>query len=337
MPERVYAKGDRFPALNEVMLDSAGAPVDLTGATVQFDLWPLAGGAAKVSGSAEVVTAGAGAVRYPSGGAAWAASDFDTPGLYLGQFTATYAGGGKRSWPLGGTGERLVIRVTDRPTVPATELLTVELLADALGLSPALPALARAAKAASDAVLRYVRRPLVYEAARVEKHAGTDQLRLWLQLTPVASVAQVLDAGGLAFDAASYVLEDGPTGALYREAGWPFTGFLRAGIVQGEPYSGSERKALTVTYAGGYVTAGQAQSVGWTGPARSLPEDLEEAVLRTAVSIYQSGGRDGALSAESLGSYSVSYRPPVEAAGAGGGLIPGDVLETLNRYRRMPV
>jgi hypothetical protein len=335
--ERLYSQGDRFPALAEVMLDASGVPVDLSLATVGFDLFPLAGGPAKVSGVAEAVAPGGqGLVKYPAGSTPWAAGDLDTPGLYLAQFTATWADGRRRSWPLGGAGERLVVRVTARPVVAPTELLTVDVLADALGLSPGLPGLARAALAASEAVVGYVRRPLVYQAARTEKHAGAGQLRLALQLTPVVSVASVTDAGGTAVDPASYVLEDEALGWLYREAGWPFTGMVRAGIMQDEPYSGSERRALTVTYAGGYVTPAQAQSPGWTGPARSLPRDLEEAVLRTAASIYQSGGRDGTVATEALGSYSVSYRNRNVVVDVGaGGLIPDEVLPTLQRYRRL--
>lgn len=80
-------KGDRLPVLaRQFTLDSE--PVDLTGATVTFDMWHASTGTQVITnGVCTVVTAATGDVEYP-----WSSNDATlAAGQYLGAFTATFS------------------------------------------------------------------------------------------------------------------------------------------------------------------------------------------------------------------------------------------------------
>jgi hypothetical protein len=81
-------RGDRLPRLRQTLLIGKVA-VDLTGATVVFNLRNEATGLIKVSAGACTVIGAAtdGVVEY-----AWAATDTDTVGSFSFQFVATYSG-----------------------------------------------------------------------------------------------------------------------------------------------------------------------------------------------------------------------------------------------------
>lgn len=208
-------------------------------------------------------------------------------------------------------------------TLPAT-------VATELGVSAGDERLPRLVAVASAAILRHLnRRQLHYAEAYVETLAGHGRPRLVLGLTPVLDVASVT-VDGATLEATGYEVEDAEAGLLYRDGGWPWTGALRGGLPpQNDRGAGSEKAVIAVTYEGGYVTPAQATSAGWAGPARSLPYDLEEAAVQTAVQLYRRGGQQGDIAAESLGDYSVSYR-----AVSLGGVIPDAVLPLLARYVR---
>lgn len=85
----VYMKqGDRLPALRMQLLDSAGAVIDLTGATVAFRMRSVGGSLVSLTGTASVVSAAAGQVQF-----AWGAGDTDTVGGYQAEWACTFAGG----------------------------------------------------------------------------------------------------------------------------------------------------------------------------------------------------------------------------------------------------
>lgn len=214
-----------------------------------------------------------------------------------------------------------------------SDLTLAATAAEALGVSPSDPKLPRLIGAASEAMAAYIGRRLHYGAAHVERLAGyVNQVRLYLGVTPVLTVAQVVlpDGSVLTEAADDFALEDGTV--LYRAAGWPFTGLVRAGLLYDMPAVGTEKRGIVATYAGGWVTPAQAATPGWSGPVRSLPYELEEACLQTVASLFAKQGADQTISSESLGAYSVSYRPNVIP---GGGLIPDAVMPTLDRYRRL--
>jgi hypothetical protein len=99
-------KGDRLPVLaRQFTLDDE--PINLTGATVTFDMWNASTGTQVITaGVCTVVTAATGDVEYP-----WSANDaLLNAGQYLGAFTATF------------TGKTL--------TAPNNGMITIEIFAD---------------------------------------------------------------------------------------------------------------------------------------------------------------------------------------------------------------
>lgn len=93
--ETFYIKrGDTAPALRLVL---EPATVDLTGATVQFQMRPK-GGTISVDRTAAVITAtGTPTVQYT-----WQASDTATAGLYEAEFRVTYDDGAIETFPNNG-------------------------------------------------------------------------------------------------------------------------------------------------------------------------------------------------------------------------------------------
>lgn len=215
-------------------------------------------------------------------------------------------------------------------TLPAT--VATELGGDVVAGDARLP---RLIAAASGAILRHLGRPqLHYTAAFEERLPGHGRPRLVLGLTPVLEVTSVV-IDGVTLAAADYEIEDADAGLLFRLAGWPWTGVFRGGLPpQLDRDAGSERAAIVATYEGGWVTPAQATSEAWAGPVRSLPYDLEEACVQTVVGLYRRGGLDPSIASEALGDYSVSFRSPNLAAGAGG-VIPESALALLAPYRRL--
>jgi hypothetical protein len=215
-----------------------------------------------------------------------------------------------------------------------SDLTLAATAAEALGVSAADPKLPRLIGASSEAIAGYLRRPrLHYGAAIVERLAGyVGQVRLWLGVTPVLSVASVSLPDGTVLGSGDFTLED--EAALCRSAGWPYTGGIRAGLLYDMPAVGTEEKSIVATYAGGWVTPAQAASGVWAGPSRSLPYELEEACIQTVAHLYRKQGTDPTVASESLGDYSVSYRLPSNLVGVGG-ILPDAVLLQLDRYRRV--
>lgn len=62
----------------------------------------------------------------------------------------------------------------------------------------------------------------------------------------------------------------------------------------------TDANGVKVTYDGGWVTPGQGGTV-------TLPEDIQEAAIQTAVALYRARGVDAAVQSESIGDWSVTY------------------------------
>lgn len=88
MADVTIKKGDRLPVIaRQFLLDDVA--VNLTGATVTFNMWAAATGTQVITnGSCTVVTAAEGRVEYP-----WTSTDATlAAGQYLASFTATFSG-----------------------------------------------------------------------------------------------------------------------------------------------------------------------------------------------------------------------------------------------------
>lgn len=87
-------RNDTRRALEVTLLDSAGSPVSLAGASVRFHMRERAGATLKVDADATIVEALAGTCKYT-----WNPSDTDTEGKFQAEFEVTYADGGIETFP----------------------------------------------------------------------------------------------------------------------------------------------------------------------------------------------------------------------------------------------
>lgn len=93
MPDYQIRAGDQLPPIEATLVDAAGAPINLTGSTVQLLYRPIAGGAT-ISRACTIVDALAGSVKYQ-----WAAGETSTPGTYLAYFSLTAPDGRTETFP----------------------------------------------------------------------------------------------------------------------------------------------------------------------------------------------------------------------------------------------
>lgn len=212
-------------------------------------------------------------------------------------------------------------------------LTTLAALKDELGISVSTfdDRCTRYINVASQAVEEYCRHSFGKAVITGERYAPSGTLRLVLEKTPLLSIEQITIGEGdgpEVLDAGDYYIEDAAAGIVTRNAIWRPNDLAIRYAPSQDPVPFTGPKIIRVNYTAGYVLPND-------GGTRSLPYDLEEAALVTAVSIYRSRGADRRVQAESLGDASVTYRQNVPAQGAGmGGFIPDEVLATLDKYRR---
>lgn len=109
MPDAEFyiRQNDTASPITATLTDEAGAAIELTGATIKFQMAPIQGGAVKVSATATNLDTGPanrGQVSYQ-----WTTGQTDTAGLYLGEWQVTFAGGAKQTFPNDGY---TLVRVT---------------------------------------------------------------------------------------------------------------------------------------------------------------------------------------------------------------------------------
>lgn len=109
-------QSDTLPALTSTLTLPTGSPVNLSGAAVSFVMRTLTSNTpVKLAGTASVVTAASGKVRY-----SWAAADTASSGLYMGEWHVTLSTGKKYTWPNNGY---LSISVQENLTTPGGQRL----------------------------------------------------------------------------------------------------------------------------------------------------------------------------------------------------------------------
>ena len=96
MPSHFYIKkDDTRPAIIANLTDANDAAVNLTGASVKFNMRVDPAGAIKINlGTAIIEDAEAGQVSYP-----WTSSDTDTADDFEAEFQVTFAGGAVQTFP----------------------------------------------------------------------------------------------------------------------------------------------------------------------------------------------------------------------------------------------
>lgn len=191
---------------------------------------------------------------------------------------------------------------------------------------------------ATDLIEDELGRILSYSAAVTEKAKGYGTPFITLERRPVIAIASV-DELGTALAAADYELVTDPntgrgeSGLLARKASttslgsWPWTASRRPDVEQ-DKLPGTEDRAITVVYSGGYVTPAQAASGGWSGPARSLPHSLEQACIELVVSLYRGAGEDKNVTHEQVGPSGMSW-------GRGRDAMPEAVRAMIRPYARI--
>lgn len=161
--------------------------------------------------------------------------------------------------------------------------------------------------------------------AETEKVAGQGGRNILLSRTPIIELTEVKIDDNVITISGNIEIEDAEAGILYRGAGWPWAVAL-ASPFSGDPYPGSERQNIEVTYAGGYVTPYQVEEDETL--TRTLPYDLEQLCIEAVIGSYLSKGEDKSIVSESLMSASYKYE-----RGSGG--LAASVIDSLNSYRRV--
>jgi hypothetical protein len=85
------------PRVNFVIKDASLNPVNITGCTIVFNLYPVGGSVRKFQGVCVIDTPLSGACHYD-----WALTDLDTAGAYHGDLSITFPAGEKQGTNLMG-------------------------------------------------------------------------------------------------------------------------------------------------------------------------------------------------------------------------------------------
>lgn len=96
MPDFYIKQGNERPVISSQLSDSAGTILNLTNATVAFQMWRKGATTFKVNTAATIVTPPGtdGEVTYT-----FTDADTDTPGRYLGHWVVTFQGGAPETHP----------------------------------------------------------------------------------------------------------------------------------------------------------------------------------------------------------------------------------------------
>lgn len=180
--------------------------------------------------------------------------------------------------------------------------------------------LERLINVASDAIENYCNRNFSYLSIVDERVKGWGTQRIFLARTPVVTLTSVVFEGATV-DSTAYYLEDPDTGVLFREGGWEWSAAPQVYVTIPGQLPGTEEGIYLATYEGGYITPNQ---VG----TRTLPFDLEEACIATAVQAWRNRGKYQNLQTESQAQEDATWR---------GHLIPGPYRHVLKKYRRVTV
>lgn len=170
-------------------------------------------------------------------------------------------------------------------------------------------------KAASRWAETYVGYPLTLQTYE-ETVASFGTRRLMLGRYPVRSLRLFESTEDDALEITSTQARlDREAAILERDDGWPWTAPTELELEE-RPVPGEETQPWFARYQAGYVHGGLSTESahystqnGTTDTGRTLPEDIEEAVLVKCRSIYeQSVEGHGATLSETLGDLSVTYR-----------------------------
>ena len=162
-----------------------------------------------------------------------------------------------------------------------------------------------------------------------------DSRVLMLSRTPIRAVTRIFDATdtgtAVALTSTEYSVDDAHAGFLARESRWwPWTAPKRVELSEYR-LPGTEAPSWYVSYEAGYVGVNGTTSTigGTTSTGRTLPEDIEEAVIRKITEWYLGRRANPAVKSKSVGDLAISYRSESDGAG------PSAAECLLDPYRRL--
>lgn len=220
-------------------------------------------------------------------------------------------------------------------TSTGTDLTTLANVKERLGLVSAtgdalLSALIRRASAAAES---YVGQPLsraLYQEA-LPAYGGRN---LMVSRTPIRNVTRVMSATSTSlatiYTSSEYRIEDAGAGLISRDEGWAWTAPTAWAMTEIRPARAEERPYV-VEYEAGYLLEGSTSTAyGTTSTERTLPEDIEAAVIETAAAWWMDRRRPASVSSHKAGDLAVTYTS--ESEGAQG--LPLLSRSLLDPYRR---
>jgi len=158
-----------------------------------------------------------------------------------------------------------------------------------------------------------------------EKKAGYGYNEIILSRRPVVAVTSVT-VNGAALSSSDYELRDiasGIPGVLYRAGGWSWSAeSLRA--ISSPALPGSEDREITVVYNGGWVTPQQNADGLFSGAARTLPADIEDACVLLVASRWRGRGTDYRARSRTYEGQQLTF---------GGVPVPHEVEGVIAQYR----
>lgn len=236
----------------------------------------------------------------------------------------------------------ITTRTTD-PDLTTTGALKSRLFGSTTSTEASDALLGGVIRAASRWAEGFVGQPLVLQS--YEETVPTYGTRvLMLKRTPLRSLRLYESTDDNAYEVTStqFWVDDREAGFLTRDEGWPWTAPSELELEE-RPLPGEESAPWYVVYQAGYTYNGLSTDsthysthAGSTDTGRTLPEDVEEAVLLKCRSIYEQSVEGGEVQSERLGDLETVYRSGGEGRGSAlqaEGLGAAELL--LSQYRRV--
>lgn len=188
-------------------------------------------------------------------------------------------------------------------TTASTErnLTTTPAVVGRLGLSETPEGMDQLVLAVSRAIERYCGRVFAQQGYD-ETLNGSDIDTLVLAHSPIIGTPTILADNSPITD---FEVRDAEAGLLYRSVGWARGAWVGWNNDIEIDRLGSSYPAFVISYTAGYKLPGEKDT--------TLPPDIEEAAIMTAMQWYRRQTRDGDVKAKKVGDLSITYGESEEA------------------------
>jgi hypothetical protein len=190
----------------------------------------------------------------------------------------------------------------------ARDLTTVTELATALGVDAGTATLPRIITAASRAIASYVGYDLHQQTITETVNPWLGYHYLQLKAGALQSITSIT-VDGTVLSSTTYRIDSAKRGRIVLDSAIaiPSRG-TSVGDISPTVLAQMNDGRISVVAVCGYSTPGQNALTPITYPSVTLPEDIQQACIETAVAMYRRLGRDGDISSTTLGAGSLSYR-----------------------------